>query len=1532
MHLPDSQLFKWFIALVAIFATLPLQRATAQDNPNQVVLEDERVIALFDEAVLLTGGLFTYDDETRFIDEDGNEMTPTQFTPRTPVRAVVDYFDFTTESAKTSQLPSSLAGELVELQRIGDPEPLVLAGRISEIDDDEEMFLLNGVEVYTDENTEIRTESDEPLEFGDLAVDDLVEVRGWERTLPLLTDHNNRLPIDIIATEVVRRNQPQDPVLVEGEIQALNPGGDSTPRSLTVDNQEIEVTSDTEIVDQDNEEIGFGDLAVGDRVRVFALSETSSGAAQLVAFRIKLLDNDDVLMFEFIGPITEMDTAEECFVMEDERSVAPVPMPLRICTNSETIITNEDGDELGFGDLQEDDYVKALVYAPITLSLEEASFLAKEVIVREDDSSEPIVVEGEIDEIGPSIARYNGWIRVADLEFLISPTAEILDEDGNEISSSDLNIGDFVRVHGREILPAVEEDDDDIPLVAFKIEVLEDAPPLTELRGDVIAIDDNARCFDLSVAVANAERLHEVCTDNRTFIRKASGEPLDFEDLEAGDEVLVRGEASDTANSRLLAVEIVVFGSDSQLVTIQGAIQAIEQAPVAFADAFGVIILREKAFMVTPDTELIDPNGEPLEFEELEVGDLVRATGRRLDSTRALLAVRVKLLRNLPPPVPVEFRGIIESIHPERSQLVVRGILVKVTDDTDIRDTNGEDLGFGDLEVGNRVKVSGVRSPERPGVLAREILLLEEPGGQVEFTGPITEIPSNDPPTLLVAGRVVFATSGTVILDLDNRLIRFEDLSIGQIVEVEGTRANRPAPEDTDRIPAVDASKIEVESLGSIRFHVSGILGEMDGDIWSVGERRFRVTDDTDFALVSGEPLEAEDFQSGDYVDVHGEARPGALPVAHEVILHPNLDTPVCRPNMAFDGPIEEVDTTAQVLVIGDKVVRVEDFTQIIREGDGPIGLEDLSVGEMARVRAEGDATTDAEVVACTIHVRSSVEPPPSHDHRIVGVIDEIDANERMVYVRDRGILVTDETRIVARRDGELGFEDLEAGQLIDARGRLDAGDVLVAALIRVQEENHHPRPPRRLVGRVQSLDLPTSMTVRGKAIGLRDETEFRGFNNTPLDPEDLTVGDLVVVWPDHGADVPAVFPEVIPAKRVRLRAAILEDIDTASQILTVAGGPVQVTSGTVIRELPGERIDFSDLAVGDLLGIRLSPLAIFPPQATHVFRVERPSFSGEINGMERIEAEWHEGRPGMRSRVSGNTLGFVSLPSEMAVAEPNTIYDVRMRVSTDVADPARVPTSRLRANMANYEKGATLVMNPVASMAHVPTPQGQEYSLLFVPPAELTVAEEGDAEFFASLDMLNFSEAFADDALLSIESLDVVQIADWAVDVLETLSHDEFVGGTEGWVFGSAPDAFTEAKFGSESGALRLGAEDYNSFGFWTKDTRVIAEPGKVYRARFLVSTNTDDPSKVPTFRLRLNSSSFELGTTVNVDAVGTVSETLRPEARIYDVYLRVPENASGEDTLLASIDLLGFTEGRDLDTVITLEEFFLEEITLNQ
>lgn len=131
-----------------------------------------------------------------------------------------------------------------------------------------------------------------------------------------------------------------------------------------------------------------------------------------------------------------------------------------------------------------------------------------------------------------------------------------------------------------------------------------------------------------------------------------------------------------------------------------------------------------------------------------------------------------------------------------------------------------------------------------------------------------------------------------------------------------------------------------------------------------------------------------------------------------------------------------------------------------------------------------------------------------------------------------------------------------------------------------------------------------------------------------------------------------------------------------------------------------------------------------------------------------------------------------------------------------------------------------------------------------------------------------------------------------------------------EGWTYitlGLLPFTDPTASVGQE--ALQIHSTSNNlNFGFWHSPPEVAISPDTLYRTLWAVSTDVDDPDRVPALRLRVNASSFEQASTVNAYSLGAAASCPATGPTVYEMLFNAPQGAREEDTWRFSFDLINF------------------------
>ena len=139
------------------------------------------------------------------------------------------------------------------------------------------------------------------------------------------------------------------------------------------------------------------------------------------------------------------------------------------------------------------------------------------------------------------------------------------------------------------------------------------------------------------------------------------------------------------------------------------------------------------------------------------------------------------------------------------------------------------------------------------------------------------------------------------------------------------------------------------------------------------------------------------------------------------------------------------------------------------------------------------------------------------------------------------------------------------------------------------------------------------------------------------------------------------------------------------------------------------------------------------------------------------------------------------------------------------------------------------------------------------------------------------------------------------------------------------------------KNGMLTLKANELNSFGFWAGPFNLYRVlDNSLYKAKFRVCSNQNNPALVPEIRVRANRqdhlAAMILGITSENNGINSATEDF-PET--YTLYFRPQQGgvsiSEGINFVCPAFDLLAFNPYDAWDATISLDEFTLEQIPLN-
>ncbi len=300
------------------------------------------------------------------------------------------------------------------------------------------------------------------------------------------------------------------------------------------------------------------------------------------------------------------------------------------------------------------------------------------------------------------------------------------------------------------------------------------------------------------------------------------------------------------------------------------------------------------SFLVTGETMIKNNHGDPINFSDLNIGDVVEVKANVTDA--GFTASKIKLEDEPEHNGQLETKGYIESLGDDF--LIVNGITLYVDDQTVVKDGDNH-ISFGDLSEGDFVEVKAHYMDDGT-FLSNEIKIEGEHGSgddDFETEGYIESIGDS---SLTVNGMLFVVDENTLIKDHDT-IIPFENLSEGDYVEVHAVVLT-----DTSYL----ATKIELDDEGGHdgNFETEGFIESLGDSSLVVNGITFYVDENT-VIKDHDNPIAFEDLIVGDFVEVKAQLQSDSTFLATEIEREGDHDN-----NFEIEGYIESKDSSSLVV------------------------------------------------------------------------------------------------------------------------------------------------------------------------------------------------------------------------------------------------------------------------------------------------------------------------------------------------------------------------------------------------------------------------------------------------------------------------------------------------------------------------------------------------------------------------------------------------------------------------------------------
>ena len=487
-----------------------------------------RIDALEDGGITVDGIFFVVNNATQVRDDDDNVIPFSELSVGQIVEIHGDRLRDNTLVATEIEIEDDFPDN-------GDNDEIEFTGRVDSLGTG--VIVVSGIEFIVGDNTIILDDNNSPIAFGDLFVGQIVEIRAD------LQSDGTWLATDIKVEDDVRGD---DEVEFTGTIDDLNAS------SITVNGTTFSVDSNTVVLDNNNTPIDYLALVLGQLVEIKGFRQ---GDGSILAVRIKIEDRDDDEV-ELTGEIERIDSntldvAGLTFVVGDNTIILDNDnQPITFADLSVGLIVEIRADVQADGSLLasdikiEDRFEDEVEVRGLTDSISDSSIV---VLGREfhvvastavfDDNDNPIdfsavtsgsivevkanllpggmlvAVEIELEDDDPTRVRVQGPIdaigmdtlNIAGIYLLLDNSTDVVDQDGNAASISDLAANQSVDTDARA-------QENGLPVVT-RVEIKKVANvrgAISGVTGNSLKIAGSTVTFDATTTVISSE--NEVLT------------------------------------------------------------------------------------------------------------------------------------------------------------------------------------------------------------------------------------------------------------------------------------------------------------------------------------------------------------------------------------------------------------------------------------------------------------------------------------------------------------------------------------------------------------------------------------------------------------------------------------------------------------------------------------------------------------------------------------------------------------------------------------------------------------------------------------------------------------------------------------------------------------------------------------------------------------------------------------------------------------------------------------------------------------
>ena len=490
------------------------------------------------------------------------------------------------------------------------------------------------------------------------------------------------------------------------------------------------------------------------------------------------------------------------------------------------------------------------------------------------------------------------------------------------------------------------------------------------------------------------------------------------------------------------------------------------------------LIVQGNTIYVDGSTEFRGPSNSTVTFSYFQLNDLVEVQADN-NGSGTFLASRVKSEDGLNNENEVELIGYVTEVG--TVSFVVNGSTFYVDANTEYRGRNGNTFSFEQIAVGLLLEVKA--ELQTNGDLLATRVKTEDDHNQHNGELEITALIDNKTANSIVLGQYeFFVDAQTVILNHDRMPISFNDLNIGDRVEVKAYKQL-----DNSYL----AVRIKLEDMPENEIEFTAQIESILGSDVTINGITFVTDSNTVFLDDNRMPVTISSLVVGMWVEVKGFKKQDGSYYASRIQIEDFV-----RNEIELKGNITEL--TEVSLVVGGITFSVDSTTQVLDHLNNPISYSSLLLGQLVEVKGTKTGTSTAKALRIKIEGNEDIE--------IFGRVTALNINS--IELNGLVVFVNENTVYLNHANQTIGFSDLSVDQFIEVKMIRNLDSTLLALRIKIEDGMNFSKV-NGFSGIVNgsAIQLPTGNYV------INNQTIVIDNNYNVINASQLISGQQVIVW-----------------------------------------------------------------------------------------------------------------------------------------------------------------------------------------------------------------------------------------------------------------------------------------------------------------------------------------------------------------------------------------------------------------------------------